>query len=175
MLVTANIFSQQTNFTETNKSTYNTNFSNLPKIENIEKGSDIGTLFAERKDPFLAGFYSFFMMGAGHFYAGAYQKGTLFLFSDLMLKAVMVGMLLHFKSAYTTDQNDSYQWKDLDVSDRGFIVGYSIVYIFVLVLNITDAVKSAKDYNRRYIRKPGISLNFKIGVEKFGLALNKNF
>ena len=154
---------------------YNSNQSDIPKIENLDPEANFGTLFTSRKDPFLAGFYSFFMMGTGHFYTGEYQKGTLFLFSDLMLKAILVGMLLHFKSEYTTDANDSYQWRDLDVGDRAFILGYSIAYIIILVLNITDAIQSAHRYNRRYIRKDSFSFNFYMGDEQFVLALSKKF
>lgn len=171
ILCTSNILLAENN----NNVDFNTRNIEQNTVENLEQNENIGTIFASRKDPFLAGFYAFLMMGAGHFYTGNYQTGSFFLFSDLMLKTMLVGLILHFKAEYTTETKTSIEWKELNVTDKSLLVGYVLVYCITLIFNISDAVKSAHEYNRRYLSEPSLQIGFGASSNNINIALSTRF
>jgi hypothetical protein len=144
-------------------------------VENLDRNENIGTLFVSRKDPFLAGFFSFLMMGTGHFYTGKYQKGSLFLFADILLKSAFVGLVLHLKSEYTTETKDTVYWKDLRATDRGVVIGFGILYAVILMLNVSDAIESAHEYNRRYLRESRFQFSLDSSNSCFKLVMAARF
>ena len=165
-------FSQQTTLPRINLT--NQALQRSP-VENLERNENIGTLFASRKDPFLAGFLSFMMMGTGHFYTGKYQRGSLFLFADILMKSALVGIILHIKSEYTTKTKDTVYWRDLNATDRGVVIGFGILYTIVLVLNVSDAVESAHEYNRRYLSESRFQLGLDTSSKSYKLVLSARF
>lgn len=162
-------------FSMTPESTTDDASEGYPEIENLETRESPTSFFPTKKDPFLAGFYAFLMMGAGHFYTGKYQTGSLLLFSDLLLKSVFVGYLLHLKSEYTSDSQDTIQWRMLNATDKALLIGFSVLYAVALVFNITDAVKSANEYNRRYMRQPSLRVSIGASRRSLSFCLSKQF
>lgn len=145
------------------------------KIENLEDLSKSQPLFTTRKDPFLAGFLSFFMMGAGQFYTGKYETGSLLLFSDIVLKSMFIGLILHLKAEYTTDINPTVYWRDISATDRTLIISFSVIYVVLLVVNINDAVQSAYEFNRKYIRERNIDIGINASKDNICFKLIKRF
>ncbi len=162
-------------FAAENTSTEATPAGSNRRVENLDTEDSINPIFIKRKDPFLAGLYSFLMMGAGQFYTGNYEKGSLLLFSDVMLKAVLVGLVLHIKSEYTSDTKTSVYWRDLNATDKTIVLGYSVLYLAILVINIHDAVQSANEYNRRYLRGSSFQVGLNGGPKSFSIVLSTRF
>ncbi len=102
----------------------------------------------ERKDPFVAGVLSWSWTGLGQFYTQHYTRGSLFLLTDIAQKGLLVYMLFYYSDKYRSDDDNVVRWEDISMRDRGIMIGYVFSLLFVKVLSVVDAVRTAEDYNR---------------------------
>ncbi len=107
-----------------------------------------------KKDPFIAGFLSWLMMGTGQIYCQEYTKGSIFMSLDLLDKVAFVGLVSYVNKRYSPkgDEVINLNWQAFDTSTKFLILGYIIVKYSVRFYNVYDAVQSAKHYNENLIR-----------------------
>lgn len=105
-----------------------------------------------RKDPFIAGLLSWFMMGVGQIYVHEYWKGSLFIAADLTNKILLILLVSHINSKYgSTDEVVNVNWSSFDTGTKVLIIGYLVEALGLRIFSVVDAVQSAHRYNDRYI------------------------
>ncbi len=128
----------------------------------------------ERKDPFVAGLLSWFMMGIGQIYCKEYTRGSLFIALDLVDKTAMVLLISYINTKYTPGEGEIIylNWKAFDNSTKLLVVSYVLAKIGLRFYNVVDAINSAYSYNSRYGSDRGKkeSFDFKIGKNEVGFG-----
>jgi TM2 domain-containing membrane protein YozV len=128
-----------------------------------------------RKDPFIAGLLSWFMMGAGQIYAQEYWKGSLFIAASLTNKVLLVLLLSHINSKYgSSGQIVSVDWNSFEAGTKVLIITYIAEALGLRIFSVVDAVQSAKKYNDRY-SPGGHQGGFSIDIEEDDVSLGYNY
>ncbi len=148
-------------------------FFNDSKIKNFEV-SQVNR-FAVRKDPFVASLLSSMMPGVGQIYAEDYTNGSLIILGDVLGKATIVTMIITYTNKYSTTNNDTVGWEDLNGGDKALLLGVSIIYLGFYIWNIIDAAKSARDYNLSNFKEPSLNLAIQANDDYFKIGITKQF
>lgn len=105
-----------------------------------------------RKDPFIAGLLSWFMMGVGQIYVREYWKGSLFIAANFTNKILLILLINHINTRYgSSDESVNIDWNSFDTGTKVLIVGYLIEALGLRIFSVVDAVQSAQRYNDRYV------------------------
>ncbi len=136
--------------------------------------------YYKEKDPFVAGLLSATMMGLGQFYTKDYLKGSVFVFTDLLQKGMIIYLISYLNNHYTDeDSNDEIvEWKEINNTDRAVVLGFIGFYFGSRLYCIIDAISSAKKYNanlREEFSRNDLKMNYLIGSDSLGVSLSKNF
>lgn len=111
--------------------------------------------FERRRDPIFAGFLSWYVPGLGQYYSGRIWKGTAFLVTEYTLLFCAIFYFLDFD--FSAGNGSGFQIHadakrtDLGVvetSRRNVFIGMLSVVFMIHLYNVSDAVQSAKDFNR---------------------------
>jgi len=132
------------------------------------------------KDPFVAGLLSATMLGLGQIYTKDYLKGSIFVFTDLLQKGMIIYLASYLSDRYTDDdKNDKIvEWREIDNADRSVLIGFIVFYFGSRLYCIVDAISGANRYNenlRKEYSGKDIKLNYHLTTESFGLGLSSNF
>jgi len=104
-----------------------------------------------RKDPFIAGLLSWFMMGVGQIYVHEYWKGSLFIAVSFTNKILLILLINHINTKYgSSDESVNVNWNSFDTGTKVLIIGFLIESLGMRIFNVVDAVQSAHRYNDRY-------------------------
>jgi hypothetical protein len=119
-----------------------------------------------RKDPFIAGLLSWFMMGVGQIYVHEYTKGSVFIAVDLTNKVLLLLLISHINSKYSPDSDEivNVDWNSFDSGTKFFIIAYLTESLGVRIFSVVDAVQSAQQYNERFSNQKdetGFAFNLK--------------
>ena len=108
-----------------------------------------------KKDPFIAGFLSWLMMGTGQIYCQDYTRGSIFMALDLLDRVVFVGLVSYVNKKYSPkgDEVINLNWQSFDPSTKLIILGYIVAKYGIRFYNVYDAIQAAKRYNSIYIKK----------------------
>ncbi|HON78623.1 MAG TPA: hypothetical protein PK544_09055 [Spirochaetota bacterium] len=138
-------------------------FSAIPSA-NLQSATEQSTLedleynpyfFERRRDPIFAGFLSWYVPGLGQYYSGKIWKGTAFLVTEYTLLFCAIFYFLDFD--FSAGNGSGFQIHadakrtDLGVvetSRRNVFIGMLSVVFLIHLYNVSDAVQSAKDFNR---------------------------
>lgn len=136
--------------------------------------------YYNEKDPFVAGLLSATMLGLGQFYTKDYLKGSIFVFTDLLQKGMILYLISYLSSNYTDDDinDDVVEWKEVNNSDRAVILGFVVFYYGSRLYCIIDAMSGAKRYNenlKQEYSKKDVRFSPVISSHSFGVSLSKNF
>ena len=105
-----------------------------------------------RKDPFIAGILSWFMMGVGQIYVREYWKGSLFIAASFTNKILLVLLINHINTRYgSSDESVNVNWSSFDAVTKVLIIGYLAESLGLRIFSVVDAVHSAQRYNDRYM------------------------
>jgi len=142
----------------------------------MEDSSDI-LVYPSRKDPFIAGLLSWFMMGIGQIYCREYTKGSLFMAADLLDKTSMVLLISYINNKYApkSDEIIYMNWKAFERETKLLIITYLAAKIGIRFYSVVDAIKSANDYNERYFKRDNEStLSFTYTNERVSISYKKS-
>jgi len=123
-----------------------------PTLEDLEYNP---YFFERRRDPIFAGFLSWYVPGLGQYYSGKIWKGTAFLVTEYTLLFCAIFYFLDFD--FSAGNGSGFQIHadakrtDLGVvetSRRNVFIGMLSVVFLIHLYNVSDAVQSAKDFNR---------------------------
>lgn len=116
--------------------------------------------FMKKRDPIFAGMLSWYVPGLGQYYSGQYVKGTVFLVTEY---SIVIGALFYFMNFDFSAGGDSglslkvdARRTDLGVvetSRRNVFIGLMATAGLLHLYNVSDAVMSARDYNRSLDRR----------------------
>lgn len=124
------------------------------------------------REPFVAGLLTSMFWGLGHFYTKEYTRGSLLMFSDLIYKGLLVGLLLKLKNRYTdSNGDDTVSWKELSGSDKGLVLGYIISWLGISIWAAYDAAESAHRFNRKFDLQKNLDLKLVPDGQGAGLQL----
>jgi hypothetical protein len=114
----------------------------------------------KKKDPVFAGMLSYYMPGLGQYYSQQYVKGTVFLVTEytLLIGGIFYFMNFDFAAGGSSGFNLKVDAKRTDLgvvetSRRNVFFGILGAVAVIHVYNISDAVLSARRYNRRLDQK----------------------
>jgi hypothetical protein len=126
----------------------------------------------ERKDPFVAGVFSWFMMGVGQIYCREYWKGSLFIAADLVDKVALLLLVSHVNSQYSPESGTAtINWSSFDDGTKVLVITYLAVSLGLRFYSVADAVHSANDYNdRMFAQRERSGLSFSNGGKKVSLS-----
>jgi hypothetical protein len=124
-----------------------------------------------RKDPFVAGVLSWFMMGVGQFYCREYTKGSLFMAADLVDKASLILLVSHINNKYSPESGTAIiNWASFDDGTKILILAYLATSLGLRFYSVVDAIHSANAYNDRvFSRRERSGLSFSTERERFSL------
>jgi hypothetical protein len=126
----------------------------------------------ERKDPFVAGVFSWFMMGVGQIYCREYWKGSLFIAADLLDKISLLLIVSHINNKYSPESGTAtIDWSSFDDGTKALVITYLAVSLGLRFYSVADAVHSANDYNdRMFSQKERSGLSFSNEGKKVSLS-----
>jgi hypothetical protein len=126
----------------------------------------------ERKDPFVAGVFSWFMMGVGQIYCREYWKGSLFIAADLVDKVALLLLVSHVNSKYSPESGTAIiNWSSFDDGTKVLIITYLAASLGLRFYSVVDAIHSANDYNdRMFAQRERSGLSFANDGKKVSLS-----
>lgn len=129
------------------------NFNNLAEFNNQR----LSYYIPEQKDPFIAGFLSWLMMGVGQIYCKEYTRGSIFMAVDLLDKAALIAISSYINKKYSPTGYEiiNLNWQSFDSNTKSLIIGYIIVKYGIRFYNVYDAIQVAKDYNKLHSLNAG--------------------
>lgn len=137
--------------------------------------------FDKKKDPIFAGMLSWYMPGLGQYYSGEILKGTAFIVTEYALTIGAIFYFLNFDFAAGGGTgfkiNIDAKRTDLGVvetSRRNVFIGIMSMVFVIHLINVADAVSSAKDFNVELERKR-LRLRRKYPYLKIGCDSNRSF
>jgi len=141
--------------------------------------NDTSDIFAypSRKDPFIAGLLSWFMMGIGQIYCREYTKGSIFIAVDLLDKTSMVLLISYINNKYApkSDEIIYINWKAFDNETKFLIITYLAAKIGIRFYSVIDAIQCANEYNQQYLRKePEKSFSFNYNDNRIVISYTKS-
>lgn len=139
-------------------------------------------LLKYRKDPYLAGVLSFYNPGLGQFYANEPEKGMLFWMGENVLFFSSLLIVTDFTFNFKSDFGVEIKIKQKkNLSDERIItsIGLGVAFIVVHIINIIDAVDSAKKYNNKlekmYLEENNITFDYQIRNQRNYLSVSTRF
>lgn len=137
--------------------------------------------FDKKKDPIFAGMLSWYMPGLGQYYSGEIVKGTAFIVTEYALTIGAIFYFLNFDFAAGGGTgfkiNIDAKRTDLGVvetSRRNVFIGIMSMVFVIHLINVADAVGSAKDFNIE-LEKKRLQLRKKYPNLKIGYDSNRSF
>ncbi len=116
--------------------------------------------FTKKKDPVLGGMLSWYMPGLGQYYSEQYIKGTVFLVTEyaLLIGGIFYFMNFDFAAGGSSGFNLKVDAKRTDLgvvetSRRNVFYGIMGAVAVIHLYNVSDAVVSARRFNRRLDQK----------------------
>jgi TM2 domain-containing membrane protein YozV len=106
----------------------------------------------DRKNPFLAGIFSWYHPGLGQFYVGETRKATLFWITENVLFFSLVLNIADIKIGIKRDIGFEFSIKlkkNPSTLRIASTVGLGLLLIAVHIYNIIDAINSAQEYNQK--------------------------
>ena len=128
-----------------------------------------------RKDPFVAGLLSWFMMGVGQIYVHEYTKGSIFIAVDLTNKVLLLLLISHINSKYSPSSNEivNVDWSSFDAGTKFLIIAYLTESLGIRIFSVVDAVQSAQSYNDRFsTQKDELGLSLKLNDDEISIGYN---
>lgn len=136
-------------------------------------------IYYDEKDPFVAGLLSATMLGLGQFYTKDYLKGSIYVFTDLLQKGMIIYLVTYLSDHYTNDEDDKIvEWKEINNSDRAIVIGFITFYFGSRLLCIIDAINGAKSYNkslREEFSNSKVKVNYLLSEKNVGLGFSTHF
>lgn len=137
--------------------------------------------FDKKKDPIFAGMLSWYMPGLGQYYSGEIVKGTAFIVTEYALTIGAIFYFLNFDFAAGGGTgfkiNIDAKRTDLGVvetSRRNVFIGIMSMVFVIHLINVADAVSSARDFNVE-LEKKRLRLRRKYPHLKIGCDSNRSF
>jgi hypothetical protein len=126
----------------------------------------------ERKDPFVAGVFSWFMMGVGQIYCREYWKGSLFIAADVVDKVALLLLVSHVNSKYSPESGTAtINWSSFDDGTKVLVITYLAASLGLRFYSVIDAIHSANDYNdRMFAQRERSGLSFSNDGKKVSLS-----
>ncbi len=116
--------------------------------------------FLKKRDPIFAGMLSWYVPGLGQYYSGQYAKGTIFLVTEYSIVIGALFYYLNFDFAAGTGSGFSLKMDArrtnlgvVETSRRNIFVGLLVLTGAMHLYNVSDAVLSARDFNRSLDRR----------------------
>lgn len=132
------------------------------------KPQKLSSNIPDKKDPFIAGFLSWLMMGVGQIYCKEYTRGSIFMALDLLDKGSLIAISSYVNKKYSPKGSEiiNLNWQTFNSSTKLLIIGYIIAKYGIRFYNVYDAIQTAKDYNKLHL------LNTERGEFSFDLKVN---
>ena len=137
----------------------------------------------ERKNPFLAGVFSWFHPGLGQFYAGDTKKATIFWLTENVLLFSVILNIADIKISGKRDFGFDFSIRlKQNPSNLRIVstIGLGLLLIAIHIYNIIDAIKTAQDYNRKLFAREfelskGLSIDAYAMRDVSGIKIMKRF
>lgn len=140
-------------------------------------GTD-GTTFV-RKDPILAAALSWYIPGLGQLYSDAVLRGAIFYVVE---NALLIGALVPFvelKLDVTGNMGIGVDLKSKDTifesNDQRVALALGVTLVVVHIINVVDAVNSARDYNKSYEDTLRTNLQYDVETESVIMGVQGRF
>lgn len=127
----------------------------------------------EQKDPFIAGFLSWLMMGVGQIYCKEYTRGSIFIALDLLDKGAFITLMSYVNNKYSPKDDEiiNINWSTFDSRTKFLIIGYVIVKYGIRFYNVYDAIQAAKKYNSiHFLRRDSSKVSFNIDLDSLRIG-----
>jgi hypothetical protein len=143
-----------------------------------KKLQDVPVRVYPEKDPFVAGFLSWLMMGTGQMYCREYTKGSIFIAADLIDKTAFVLLVSYINNKYAPSSGEiiNINWNAFDTGTKAVTLLYLVGSLSLRFYSVIDAVESANKYNERFFsprREEG--LDFSLSANSVGLEYTIRF
>ena len=138
----------------------------------------LSSYIPERKDPFVAGFLSWLMMGVGQIYCKEYTKGSIFIALDLLDKGTLIALTSYLNKKYSPKGNEivNINWAAFDSNTKLLIIGYIIAKYSIRFYNVYDAIQAAKNYNKlHFLSKEKTKVFFGLDSDSLQLGYSLEF
>jgi len=132
----------------------------------------------EQKDPFIAGFLSWLMMGVGQIYCKEYTRGSIFIALDLLDKGAFIALMSYVNNKYSPKDDEiiNINWSTFDSNTKFLIIGYVIAKYGIRFYNVYDAIQAAKNYNRiHFLSRNSSKVSFNIDPDSFRIGYSLEF
>lgn len=134
---------------------------------------DFGYKSYERKNPFLAGIFSWYHPGLGQFYVGETTKAAVFWITENILLFATILNIADIKIGFKKDFGFEFAIrlkKNPSKTRIATTVGLGILFVAVHIINIIDAIQSAQEYNRQLFAREFETSQRNFSIE--GVATN---
>ena len=140
-------------------------------------GTD-GTAFV-RKDPILAAALSWYIPGLGQLYSDAILRGAIFYVVE---NALLIGALVPFvelKLDVTGNMGVGVDLKSKDTifenNDQRVALALGVALAVVHIINVIDAVNTARDYNKSYEDTLRTNLQYDVETDSIIMGVQGRF
>lgn len=126
----------------------------------------------ERKNPFLAGLFSWYHPGLGQFYVGETRKAALFWITENILFFSVILNIADIKIGIKRDFGFEFSIKikkNPSSTRIATTVGLGVLLVAIHIYNIIDAIKSAQNYNQQLFYR-----EFELSQKNFFLDFYNN-
>ena len=127
----------------------------MPGPEAMEELQYDSSFFEKKKDPVFAGILSWYVPGLGQYYSGEVFKGTFFLVAEygIAIGAIFYFLDFNFSAGSGSGLSINVDAKRTDLgvvetSRRNVFIGLMSLVFTLHLINISDAVSTAKEHNR---------------------------
>jgi len=132
-----------------------------------------------RKDPILAAALSWYIPGLGQLYSDAVLRGAIFYVVE---NALLIGALVPFlelKLDVTGNMGIGVDLKSKDTifesNDQRVALALGVTLVVVHIINVVDAVNSARDYNKNYEDTLRTNLQYDVETESVIMGVQGRF
>lgn len=146
-----------------------------PSAQNGGIAREEQELILMRKDPFIAGLLSWFMMGIGQIYCREYTKGSLFIAADLLDKVTLILLVSYINDKYAPSSGTAtINWGSFEDGTKALILVYLATSLGLRFYSTVDAIQSANRFNERMFSRgdksaPG-GLSFAVEPDRYSLS-----
>ncbi len=131
-----------------------------------------------KKDPFIAGLMSAFMMGLGQFYTKDYLSGSMFVLNDFIQKGMLILLVANFSDKYTDEEEKMVRWQKINTVDKVIAISFAAYYFGTRLYCIIDAIDSAEKYNKnleKEFTENNVKFNYLANKDFLSVSLSKKF
>ena len=146
---------------------------NSPESNTKLDPQKLSTYVPEKKDPFVAGFLSWLMMGVGQIYCKEYTRGSIFIAIDVIDKGALLAITSYVNKKYSPKGGEiiNINWSTFDSNTKFLIISYIIAKYGIRFYNVYDAIQSAKNYNKiHYMNIEKNRVSFDVSSNSFQLG-----